>query len=430
MVRDRLLIAVVVWAIFSACNGCLGCLSPVDQPGSNLPGTCQAEAPVVDAQKLDVLFVVDNSDSMREEQEGVARELTSFVSELRSAGGVQQDIRVGVITTSVYEHVIDSTGHDYFLECDNYPPYCSQQGKLQAVPDSAPDGGVILGTGSERVLDNNDPDLVEKFSRLVRVGIYGSGQETPFEALRLAFSTPLSTTPIAMGGNSDFLRDGARLLIVVLSDEDDCSENFVRPSKVTIGPDPTIDYCGNQGNFLTPVQDYHDLFLSQIKDSKGELKDIVYAAIAPVGIDTKVAMAILSPQVTADGGTYQTLRNIDCPTSNGPGIRHRKMAELFDSTLANLDSICRPSYHDTLENIAALAGVSQVLEVGGIPDPGVVKVVITRRDNTTQNCSVANGGLTIEPPTSTMPKSRVHFTNTCLRRRDDLSLMVSLLCAY
>jgi hypothetical protein len=43
---------------------------------------------------------------------------------------------------------------------------------------------------------------------------------------------------------------------------------------------------------------------------------------------------------------------------------------------------------------------------------------------------VANGGLTIEPPSSAMPKSRVHFTSTCLRRRDDLRLSVSLLCAY
>jgi hypothetical protein len=173
---------VVVGSIFSACNGCLGCLSPADQPGSNLPGTCQADSPAVDAQKLDVLFVVDNSDSMREEQEGVARELTSFVSELRSAGGVLQDIRVGVITTTVCQHVLDTNGQEYFNDCDNTPSYCRQEGKLQAVPDGLPDGGVAPGTGTQRVLDNDDPDLVAKFSRLVRVGVWGRSARWPTAA--------------------------------------------------------------------------------------------------------------------------------------------------------------------------------------------------------------------------------------------------------
>jgi hypothetical protein len=65
MVRD----GVLVWAIFSACNGGLGCLSPVDQPGSRLPGP-----------KARCAVRVDGSDSMREDREGRARELTSFVS--------------------------------------------------------------------------------------------------------------------------------------------------------------------------------------------------------------------------------------------------------------------------------------------------------------------------------------------------------------
>jgi hypothetical protein len=235
------------------------------------------------------------------------------------------------------------------------------------------------------------------------------------------------------------MRDGARLLIVVLSDEDDCSENFVRPSKVTIGDQPDIDYCNQQGAFLTPVADYHDIFTSEIKDSQGNLKDIVYTAIAPVGMTTKDAMATLTPEIGADGGDVvlpdggivQDLRNIDCPNSHGPGLRHRAMADLFDSSLTNLDSVCKPNYHDTLENIAALAGVSQVLELtGGVPDPGVVKIDINRVDKSVQTCTVANGGITIEMPTSVNPKTRVHFSSTCLRRRDDNGLMVSLLCAF
>ena len=49
--------------------------------------------------------------------------------------------------------------------------YPSQSGRLQAVPDAAPDGGVLLGTGSQRVLNGDDQQLVEKFARLVQQGV-------------------------------------------------------------------------------------------------------------------------------------------------------------------------------------------------------------------------------------------------------------------
>jgi hypothetical protein len=380
---------------------------------------------------------------MADKQEEVAAELTNFVAELRNAGGVPQDIRIGLITTTVYENVYDpAAGFDppLYLDCENKAPaYCSQSGKLQPVPANLPDGGVDQSTAGQRVLDNTDPMLVAKFARLVRVGVFGSGQETPFEALRLAVTPPLSTTSLDAGGNFGFMRDDARLLIVVLSDEDDCSE-MDRPVKVTIGLDHGIDYCNNQGNFLTPVSTYHDIFTSQIKDTLGNKKDIVYTVIAPVGITTKDAMALVAPgvlldggpELLRDGGIEEELHNIDCPNSHGPGIRHRQMAELFDSTLQNLDSVCKPDYHQTLLNIADLAGVSQTLELqGGVPDPNLIKVVITR--NATGDappCTVANGGITVDPPTSSNPNTRIHFGNTCLRRRDDTGLSVSLLCIY
>jgi len=34
------------------------CSSPVDAPGSSVPGSCQSEAPVISPQKTDVLFVI------------------------------------------------------------------------------------------------------------------------------------------------------------------------------------------------------------------------------------------------------------------------------------------------------------------------------------------------------------------------------------
>lgn len=431
--------ALAVWAAVTGCNGCFGCKSPVETDGGTLSKSCDEKLPVVAATKLDVLFVVDNSNSMSEEQRGVALEMTDFVASLRVAGGVAQDIRVGVITTSVYQHQIVG-GVDTTYRCN--PPassfYCTQSGKLQPVPDQLPDGGVIPGTGSERLLDSADPQFVPKFQRLVQQGISGSGQETPFEALRLAVSPPLTDTPVANGGNGGFLRDGARLLIVVLSDEDDCSENNILPPRVAVGTDPETDYCGDQANSLTPVSEYYDIF-SNLKDSKGNLKEIVYTAIAPVGIATKAAMTIRTPAVSADGGpvlrpdggVVTQVRNIDCPTSVQAGHRHRQMAELFFADLSNLDSICKANYKETLINIANLAGVSQTLEITGVPDPHVLQLIITRTDGRPQLCTLDNGDFTWEAiGGENSGTGRVHFESTCKRRRDDRDLQVDRICIF
>jgi hypothetical protein len=435
MTKDlRIVIILLLWVAATGCNGCFGLKPPTEQPGSTLPRSCDEMQPELAAQKLDVLFVIDNSGSMREEQEGVARELTSFVSELRVAGGVDQDIRVGVITTSVYQHS-NSGGFPFFADCQTRGIYCTQSGKLQPVPDANPDGGgVLLGTGSERILEGTDPELVAKFARLVQQGTSGSGQETPFEALRLALFD-WQQTPLASGGNGGFLRDGARLLLVTLTDEDDCSEKFTRPSKVLIADQPDVNYCGQQASMLTPVSEYFDIFRG-LKNADGTTKEIIYTTIGPVGISTKQVQEVLGTiplpgggvAMYPDGGVVMQVRNIDCPTSIQPGFRHRAMAEMFYSDLSNLDSICKSNYRDTLIAIANLAGVSQSLDLTGVPDPGVLQIIIERKDGSKKLCTIDNGGITADDRTET--GVRVHFGPDCKRRRDDLSLKIEQLCIY
>lgn len=388
--------------------GCEACTSPVGQPGSTIPGRCGLEAPAIEPQRTDILFVIDNSGSMAEEQQGIASELPGFIEALKQGGGVAQDFNVAVITTSVYQNALIGSQL-------NYVEYPSQSGRLQAVPVQVEDGG--FGPGPERVINGTDPALVEKFDRLIRQGTFGSGQETPFEALRLSVAGPLSTEPVAQGGSFGFLRDGARLLVVMVTDEDDCSETG-RPPKVTVGTQTGRNYCGEQSNNLTPVAEYFAIFKG-LTDSTGAPRDVLYASIAPVARTDKRAESI------DDNGT---IRNVDCPTSFQPGARHREMALLFDAQAQNLDSICNASYRDTLINIAALANVDQSLEVRGIPDEGLVQVLITRRDGNVQTCTVGNSGISVAKAEGDRP-STVQFQATCLRRADDRALAVKMLCA-
>src|SRR5689334_16668842 len=119
-----------------ALASCGGCGSPVDQPNSTVPGQCQTTAPGVEPQRTDILFVIDNSGSMAEEQEGIARELPAFVSELKKGAGVEQDFQIGVITTSVYQNAqvgMLREFKDFSVQQGAMPP---QAGRLQAVPDA------------------------------------------------------------------------------------------------------------------------------------------------------------------------------------------------------------------------------------------------------------------------------------------------------
>jgi hypothetical protein len=386
----------------------LSCSSPADQPGSTIPGKCQADAPIIATQKTDVLFVIDNSGSMAEEQNSIASELPAFVSELRQGGGVAQDFRVGVITTSVYRR-------SFFNNREDYREYPEESGHLRPVPTATG------GTSTERFIEGTDPELVAKFGRLVKQGITGSGQEAPFEAVRLAVASPLATTPVEQGGNGGFLRDGARLLVVVVTDEEDCSSTQ-RPPPVTLTEDTSKDLCSENAALLTSLEEYYDTFQS-LKDSKGASREVIWATIGPVALSDKRAGTV---QDVTPTGTF--VRNVECPTSYGPGFRHRAMAERFDSQLRNLDSICKASYRDTLVAIAELAAVPQSIEVMNLPDPRLAQVALTRANGEVQRCSVAAGTLRYDPSGEERP-ARLFFQGDCVRRSDDQSVEVKLFCA-
>ncbi|HZJ53695.1 MAG TPA: VWA domain-containing protein, partial [Myxococcaceae bacterium] len=59
-------------------GGCT-CEAPPERAGSTVPTHCAYDAPLIEPVETDILFVVDDSNSMSEEQEGVARELPTFV---------------------------------------------------------------------------------------------------------------------------------------------------------------------------------------------------------------------------------------------------------------------------------------------------------------------------------------------------------------
>src|SRR5687768_4413558 len=80
----------LVFALFAHCR------SPVNDPDSTVPGSCESSQPLIEPARTDILFVVDTSSSMREEQDAVATELPAFIAALQQGSGVAQDFNVGV----------------------------------------------------------------------------------------------------------------------------------------------------------------------------------------------------------------------------------------------------------------------------------------------------------------------------------------------
>jgi hypothetical protein len=381
-------------------------------PGTGVPSECQVQAPLVQAVETDILFVVDDSGSMAPVQQLVATDLPAFVERLQLSGGVEHDFRLGLTTTSVYLafQYFNTVAYEYYPEA----------GWLRQLP--LLDGG----PGSERYLDGTNPEVGPRFAlAMVGVGIGGSGQETPLEATRIALQNAVAPLELPDGGpaNRGFLRDGARLMVVAVTNEDDCSE-MRRPPLVHYTDADGQDYCIHQAGLLSPVGDYYTL-LQNLPDGRGRNRDVIWGALAPVSLVDKSAQAVECGD--PDAGFF--LCNADCPSSDAPGYRLREMALLFDLGLGNLYSICAPSYHEQLLTLADIAAISQTLELNeNVPDPRLLQITIVRGDGTSQLCTLGNQGLVYEsPPDGGFP--RLHFEGDCLRKQTDTQLTVRMFCA-
>jgi hypothetical protein len=170
----------------------------------------------------DILWVMDDSNSMAEEQARVGSGLASFLAPLDL---VDLDVQVGVITTS-FNYDDPNRG-----ELIGDPPVLTSFIGMQA----ALQGRMVVGTG-------------------------GSDKEKGLEAAAYAVSPALTT---GGGWNSGFLRADATLHVIVLSDEQDCSDAGAlegRPSSA----------CYTETDALVPVPDWIDA-LRSVKARRGDV---------------------------------------------------------------------------------------------------------------------------------------------------------------
>lgn len=162
-------------------------------------------------QNLDLIFVIDDSGSMKEEQESLAANFSEFIGVLDGVEGGLPNLHVGIVSTNVGGPVQSD---------DN----CAGNGDSGRFINSPRVRGDCSGPSESFFVDVDDGvggrqknfsgELSDAFGCVAELGIDGCGFEQPLEALDRALANP---------ANTDFLRPDSLLAVVFITDEDDCS---------------------------------------------------------------------------------------------------------------------------------------------------------------------------------------------------------------
>jgi hypothetical protein len=178
----------------------------------------QQVTPLNFKNKLDVVFMIDNSVSMKEEQDNLIRNFPRFMTVLKEASKDSSlDVHIGVISS-------DLGSGQRSVVCRPKPNGPSQNGGFQSAPRSSgaacptPRGAFIISNPQG---NNFDGSIEEVFSCIARLGTDGCGFEQQLGSLRRALGgdPDVPMPPENMG----FVRPDARLGVVLITDEDDCS---------------------------------------------------------------------------------------------------------------------------------------------------------------------------------------------------------------
>jgi hypothetical protein len=317
---------------------------------------------------VDILFVIDNSGSMSEEQEQLARTFSGFVSALEQLESGLPNLHIGVVSSDMGS-----------LGVPTGDPACSDPDRgllLKGDPDL---GAQCLQVQGRYVADVNNGDgtravnytgtLSDALSCIAWIGRGGCGFEQHLESMRAALSTP---------DNGDFYRPDAALAIIVIADEDDCSATDVRffaPEDEELGPldsfrcfEKAVTCAEGFGEALRVpgvktdcrVDDSQDLlhdvgeYVAFLNDLKPDPNDILVATL--VGDREPVEVTLRTPTGSTESRAdlAPSCMHTD-PAGNtntaDPAIRLDTLVQRFAGRTRG-DRICQDDYAATMEAIA------------------------------------------------------------------------------
>jgi hypothetical protein len=403
----------------------------------------------------DILIVVDNSGSMLEEQQNLvnnflnqnpaecplqadqlknipaefknpARELYTGNGPLAKCGFIQllaafeNDFRVGVITTNVglCDNAAPAAQGGAYCGANPGAPECNgddpnnkwgfrpQRGCLQ--PDGPPGATrKLISAADLKDDDPNNDDFASRFrSTLENIRTFGSPFERGLDAMNI-FLDPASTrAPGCEGDLETFRRDNAALVVIFLTDEEDCSHGL---GDSTFDDELDADVCGeylglfldhdakkcySEVDTLSPVSLYADALkevdpkvkVAVIAGGLGEPGNVEPAGCL-VGGDGKPADGCFEsgglsnangagPNQICGPDTADQRGGLPCCVAD-PGGRYFDLAKSVENKTT--DSICNSSFRGTMLDIAAFIAAVDFVELDEPPvSPSAILVQLTK----------------------------------------------------
>ena len=167
-------------------------------------------------QKVDIVFMVDNSPSMLPLQSALLTSFPAFVNVLKTLPGGLPDLHLGVVSSD--------TGPGKFDLPAYHCPFHGDGGRFQSQPRGLctaaplPPTQNFLQASNNQQTKNYTGDIADVFSCIAALGDQGCGFEGQLKSVRWALD-PLNLP----SDNQGFLRNDAYLAVVLLTNEDDCS---------------------------------------------------------------------------------------------------------------------------------------------------------------------------------------------------------------
>jgi hypothetical protein len=294
-------------------------------------GACTHDITSIDeadgSANVDVLYVLDTSTD-RADYDAMAGQLDDLTTQLTAIDGTLPSLHVGVVTADVgIQGTDDALPPGAFRNCAG----TGDGGRLAVfdAPVGDPYAEDLRGPDDTRV-QNFEGELTDIVGLLSNPAAAKFGCEVaqPMEAMRRALDPAI---------NPGFLRDKAKLMVVFLSSDDDCSlksGSFLDASSdngtlcasegVVCDDDPGTD--GTHTNcvprsdgLVTPVDDYVD-FLVELKGAENR---VTVAAVAGPSDPFVTTGGSIEPSCTGAGGDHK------------PAVRLNALADAFGGAKVN-----------------------------------------------------------------------------------------------
>ncbi|HXI59539.1 MAG TPA: hypothetical protein VNO55_25905 [Polyangia bacterium] len=323
---------------------------------------------------IDILFMVDNSPSMRPLQTKLATNFPIFINTLSGLPGGLPNVHIAVVSSDMGSGPMAPT-----QQCR----VGGDGGQFQTTPRVA---GCTSGLPADQHffasvngMKNFTGDIATDFACVAQLGDLGCGFEHQFASMLRALE-PGGNLPAT---NANFLRPTAFLSIILITNEDDCSAPpdsnlFDTNSQLVSDPlGPLASYRCNEFGHLcmgmkpprtpamltgcTSAEDGRLLKVAEVIDRTkalkgGDLSKILVAAVAGPPTPYNV---VLAPGTTATGVTEQqpniqhSCQEATDNTYADPGVRLKMWVDAFKGTYV---SICDRTFEKALTQIADAIG--------------------------------------------------------------------------